>query len=124
MEQFALEFDRAPERRIFTVSELNAAIRAVLDAEFSDIWVSGEISGVKLATSGHFKEALDIYRWYTPLLHLDTHVKLVQYIKLAMAERGMGAETVRAPRLPIAGEEREAILNIIRRAIETRPNGG
>ena len=53
-EQFALEFDRAPERRVFSVSELNAAIRAVLDAEFRDVWVSGEISGVKLAASGHY----------------------------------------------------------------------
>ncbi len=54
VEQFAFEFNRAPERRIFTVAELNAAIRAVLDAEFQDLWVSGEISGVKLAASGHY----------------------------------------------------------------------
>jgi exodeoxyribonuclease VII large subunit len=54
VEQFALEFDRAPQRRIYTVSELNGAIRAVLDAEFSEVWVSGEISGVKLAASGHY----------------------------------------------------------------------
>ncbi|HUI80470.1 MAG TPA: exodeoxyribonuclease VII large subunit [Bryobacteraceae bacterium] len=54
MEQFALDFQLAPERQIFTVSELNAAIRAVLDSEFPDIWVSGEISGVKLAASGHY----------------------------------------------------------------------
>ena len=54
MEQFALEFDLAPQRRIYSVSELNAAIRAVLDGEFQDIWVSGEISGLKLASSGHY----------------------------------------------------------------------
>ncbi len=54
MEQFALEFDLAPRRRVYTVSELTAAIRGVLDAEFQDIWVSGEISGVKLAASGHY----------------------------------------------------------------------
>ncbi|MGB9457004.1 MAG: exodeoxyribonuclease VII large subunit [Bryobacteraceae bacterium] len=54
MEQFALEFELAPERRIYSVSELNAAIRALLDAEFRDIWVSGEISGLKLASSGHY----------------------------------------------------------------------
>lgn len=52
MEQFALDF--LPERRTYTVSELNAAIRAVLEGEFDDVWVSGEISGVKLAASGHF----------------------------------------------------------------------
>src|SRR5580658_7310981 len=54
MEQFALEFDLTPQRRIFSVSELNAAIRAVLDAEFQEVWVSGEISGLKLAASGHY----------------------------------------------------------------------
>src|SRR5262245_26086950 len=52
MEQFVLQF--GPERRTLTVSELNAEIRGLLDAEFSDIWVSGEISGVKLASSGHY----------------------------------------------------------------------
>ncbi len=54
MEQFALEFNLTPERRIFSVAELNAAIRAVLDQEFQDIWVTGEISGLKLAASGHY----------------------------------------------------------------------
>jgi exodeoxyribonuclease VII large subunit len=54
LEQFALEFDLFPQRRVFTVSELNAAVRLVLDQEFGDISVSGEISGLKLATSGHY----------------------------------------------------------------------
>jgi exodeoxyribonuclease VII large subunit len=54
VEQFALEFDLAPERRIYTVSELNSAVGAVLEAEFTDIWVSGEISGARLASSGHY----------------------------------------------------------------------
>jgi exodeoxyribonuclease VII large subunit len=52
VEQFALDF--APARRIFTVSELTAGIRALFDAEFSDVWVTGEISGLKLAASGHY----------------------------------------------------------------------
>jgi len=52
MEQFALQF--LPERRVYTVSELNSAIRGILDHEFSDVWVAGEISGAKLATSGHY----------------------------------------------------------------------
>jgi len=51
MEQIA--FELFPERQVYTVSELNAAIRRLLDREFSDIWVSGEISGVKVAASGH-----------------------------------------------------------------------
>jgi 4-hydroxy-tetrahydrodipicolinate synthase len=54
-------------------------------------------------------------------LHLDTHVKLVQYIKLAAAECGYGTETTRAPRLPLVGREREEVLGIIRKAIQTRP---
>ena len=54
MEQFALAFDLTPQRRIYSVSELNSAIRAVLDEGFRDIWVSGEISGLKLAASGHY----------------------------------------------------------------------
>ena len=70
MEQFALEFDRTPERHIFTVSELNAAIRAVLDAEFPDLWVSGEISGVKLAASGHY---------YFTLKERDAQVRCVAF---------------------------------------------
>ena len=74
-----------------------------------------------LATSGRWEEARELYRWYTPLLHLDTKIKLVQYIKLAMAECGLGSEMVRAPRLPIEGPEREEILGVIRRAIATRP---
>ena len=56
-----------------------------------------------LATAGRWEEARELYRWYTPLLHLDTKVKLVQYIKLAMAETGLGSEMVRAPKLPLGG---------------------
>ncbi|MBY0522129.1 MAG: dihydrodipicolinate synthase family protein [Gemmataceae bacterium] len=92
-------------------------------------WVSGLVNAFPdenrqlwdLATSGRWEQARDLYRWYMPLLHLDTHPKLVQYIKLAMAEQGLGSEMVRAPRLPLVGEEREHILGVIRRANATRP---
>ncbi|HUO28706.1 MAG TPA: dihydrodipicolinate synthase family protein [Bryobacteraceae bacterium] len=92
-------------------------------------WVSGLVNAFPhenralwdLATAGRWEEARRLYRWYTPLLHLDTKVKLVQSIKLAMAECGMGSEMVRAPRLPLAGAEREEVLKIIRCAIATRP---
>jgi dihydrodipicolinate synthase/N-acetylneuraminate lyase len=92
-------------------------------------WVAGLVNAFPaenqalwdLAVSGKFEEAREIYRWFMPLLHLDTKVKLVQYIKLAMSETGLGSETVRAPRLPIEGEERRRILQIIRNAIATRP---
>jgi dihydrodipicolinate synthase/N-acetylneuraminate lyase len=75
----------------------------------------------ELATTGQWEKARQIYDWYMPLLHLDTQVKFVQYIKLALQEVGLGAEWVRAPRLPLEGEEREAVLQVIRRGIETRP---
>jgi 1-pyrroline-4-hydroxy-2-carboxylate deaminase len=92
-------------------------------------WVSGLVNAFPaenrllwdLAAAGRWEEAREVYRWYTPLLHLDTHVKLVQYIKLATQECGLGSETVRAPRLVLEGEERERILSIIRRGIATRP---
>jgi len=70
VEQFALEFNLVPERRIYSVSELNAAVRAVLDAEFRDVWVAGEISGLKLATSGHY---------YFTLKERDAQVKCVAF---------------------------------------------
>ena len=92
-------------------------------------WVSGLVNAFPkenrllwdLATEGKYEEALKVYRWYTPLLHLDTLPKLVQCIKLAMAETGMGSEMVRAPRLPLVGREREEVLAIIRQAVKTRP---
>jgi 4-hydroxy-tetrahydrodipicolinate synthase len=92
-------------------------------------WVSGLVNAFPeesrllwdLATAGRFDEALPVYRWFTPLLHLDTHPKLVQYIKLAMAECRLGSETVRAPRLPLEGRERDTVLALIRRGIATRP---
>jgi len=92
-------------------------------------WVSGLVNAFPaenrllwdLAASGRYEEALKVYRWYMPSLHLDTHTKLVQYIKLAAQECGYGSELVRAPRLPLVGREREEILNIIHTAIKTRP---
>ena len=92
-------------------------------------WISGLVNAFPdenralwdLALAGQWEQARELYRWYTPLLHLDTKVKLVQYIKLAMQETGLGSEMVRAPRLPIEGAEREEILGIIRKAIATRP---
>ncbi len=96
----------------------------------ADGWVSGLVNAFPeesralwdLAAAGEWDEARKIYRWFTPLLHLDTMPKLVQYIKLAMAEVGLGSEMVRAPRLPLTGDEREKILQIIRSAIRSRPS--
>jgi 4-hydroxy-tetrahydrodipicolinate synthase len=76
----------------------------------------------RLAKAGRIQEAREIYRWFMPLLELDIHPKLVQYIKLAASETGIGSEHVRAPRLPLAGEERARILAVIREGIRTRPS--
>ena len=92
-------------------------------------WISGLVAAFPkenriiwdLAMAGKWKEAVEIYRWYTPCLHLDTHVKLVQYIKLAAQECGFGFETVRPPRLKLEGKEREEILALVRKSIATRP---
>jgi 4-hydroxy-tetrahydrodipicolinate synthase len=92
-------------------------------------WVSGLVNAFPaenrllwdLATAGRWAEAVAVYRWYTPVLHLDTHPKLVQYIKLAAAECGYGTELTRPPRLPLVGAEREHVLGLIRTAIKTRP---
>lgn len=94
---------------------------------------TGWISGMNLAfpregqllwefiSTGDLDTARAMYRWFTPLLHLDVPTKFVQYIKLAVAEAGYGLEWVRAPRLPLVGEERERILAIIQHGIATRP---
>jgi 4-hydroxy-tetrahydrodipicolinate synthase len=75
-----------------------------------------------LTKAGKIEEAVKIYRWFLPLLELDIHPKLVQYIKLAEAEVGLGSEFVRAPRLTLIGEERERILKVIRKGIQERPS--
>lgn len=95
----------------------------------ADGWVAGlvcafpkeTVAVYKLTKADKIAEALKIYRWFLPLLELDIHPKLVQYIKLAEQEAGIGSENVRAPRLILAGEERERILKIIRDGIKNRP---
>ncbi|MCI0748597.1 MAG: dihydrodipicolinate synthase family protein [Verrucomicrobia subdivision 3 bacterium] len=101
--------------------------------EASILGIDGWVAGVGLAfprenqyfwdltRRGEWDKARELYRWFTPLLHLDVHPKFVQYIKLAIQECGLGAEWVRAPRLPLAGTERNQILKIIRDAIANRP---
>ncbi len=93
-------------------------------------WVSGLVNAFPhenrvlwdLAMAGRWAEALELYRWYTPLLHLDTKIKLVQYIKMCVAELGLGSELTRPPRLVVEGAERTEILGIIRSALTNRPD--
>ena len=76
----------------------------------------------KLAKAGRVKEAVDLYRWFMPLLELDIHPKLMQYIKLAEVYTGIGTEQVRAPRKKIEGEERRRIVKILETALNNRPD--
>ena len=75
----------------------------------------------ELAVRGEWRQARTLYRWFMPLLHLDIPLKFVQYIKLAIQEAGLGSEWVRAPRLPLRGEERRRILAIIHEGLASRP---
>ena len=75
----------------------------------------------ELTRRGEWDKAREIYRWFTPLLHLDVSTKFVQYIKLAVQECGLGSEWVRAPRLTLAGDERKRVLKIIHDGISKRP---
>ncbi|CAN5713340.1 dihydrodipicolinate synthase family protein [soil metagenome] len=75
----------------------------------------------ELASTGQWEKARELYRWYTPLLHLDVGLKFVQNIKLAIQEVGLGTEHVRLPRKPLSGPERDRVLGIIHKGLENRP---
>ncbi len=95
----------------------------------ADGWVAGLVCAFpketvaiyNLVKANKLEDALKIYRWFMPLLELDIHPKLVQYIKLAETQAGIGSEFVRPPRMILEGEEREAILKIIDEGIAKRP---
>ncbi|MCY7309271.1 MAG: dihydrodipicolinate synthase family protein [Chitinophagaceae bacterium] len=95
----------------------------------ADGWVAGLVCAFpketvtiyNLVKAGKIEEAAKIYRWFMPLLELDIHPKLVQYIKLAAAQTGIGSEYVRAPRLVLEGAERERVLKTINDTITVRP---
>ena len=94
----------------------------------ADGWVAGLVCAFpretvaiyRLVKAGRIEEATKIYRWFMPLLELDIHPKLVQYIKLAEEQEGIGSEAVRAPRLTLEGEERVDVLKIINDGIASR----
>lgn len=95
----------------------------------ADGWVAGLVCAFpnettaiyNLVKAGRLEEATKIYRWFMPLLELDIHAKLVQYIKLAETLAGIGSEIVREPRLTLVGEERERIVKIINDGLANRP---
>ncbi|MFT3827994.1 MAG: dihydrodipicolinate synthase family protein [Chitinophagaceae bacterium] len=86
-----------------------------------DAFPAETVAIFKLTQAGRIKEALAIYRWFLPLLELDIHPKLVQYIKLAAAQTGLSTEYVRAPRKQITGAEREKVMAVINKAMANRP---
>jgi len=92
-------------------------------------WVAGLVDAFpeetvaiyRLIRDGRVEEARKIYRWFAPLLHLDVSKKLVQNIKLVESVVGVGSETVRPPRLPLVGEERDQIVALVKQALASRP---
>jgi len=95
----------------------------------ADGWIAGLVCAFpaetvaiyELQKVGRIQEAIEIYRWFLPLLELDINPKLVQNIKLAEMATGLGSERVRAPRLPLFGSERAHVLKVIQGGIKTRP---
>ncbi len=92
-------------------------------------WVAGLVDAFpketvaiyRLVKAGKINEAIALHRWFLPVLELDIHAKLVQYIKLAEVATGIGTEKTRAPRLPLQGAEREKVLQVIHTALANRP---
>lgn len=95
----------------------------------ADGWVAGLVCAFpaetvaiyELVKAGRINEALEIYRWFMPLLELDISPQLVQNIKLAEVATGIGTENVRPPRLPLQGGERQRVLKIIETGLKNRP---
>ena len=105
--------DLALESAILGIDGWVAGTGIAFPAENQYLW--------ELMQAGQWDEARAIYRWFSPLLHLDVNPKFVQYIKLCVQECGLGNEWVRAPRLTLAGAERKAVLKIIHDGIAARP---
>lgn len=74
-----------------------------------------------LMKESRFAEALALYQWMTPMLHLDVSTKLVQNLKLIDVLAGVGSEHMRKPRLPLVGEERAFVEAVVRKALDARP---
>jgi 4-hydroxy-tetrahydrodipicolinate synthase len=92
-------------------------------------WIAGLVNALPRETMALFRAAVRgerekadaLYRWFLPLLRMDVVPKFVQLIKLVQQEVGKGSERVRPPRLVLAGAEREAALETIRRSLAARP---
>lgn len=95
----------------------------------ADGWVAGLVNAFpeetvaiwRLSRAGRLAEALDIYRWFAPLLRLDVSTKLVQNIKLVETLMQVGTESMRPPRLPLVGAERQFVIDVVDKALARRP---
>jgi 4-hydroxy-tetrahydrodipicolinate synthase len=120
---------------INTVGERYALFSGVDDLALESLmmgahgWVAGlvvafpreTVAICRLARAGRYAEAIALYRWFAPLLHLDVSMKLVQNLKQVQAMLGVGSEYVRAPRMPLTGAERERVTVLVEAALATRP---
>ena len=132
--------ESAPDTRRFTDFRNAFGDRYVLFAGLDDValeglylgaqgWVSGltnafpkeSVELVAAFERGDHARALEIYRWFMPLLHLDAEHDLVQSIKLAEQVMGRGSERVLPPRLPLVGERRAEVIAMVEQAAATRP---
>ncbi|UBV44633.1 dihydrodipicolinate synthase family protein (plasmid) [Deinococcus taeanensis] len=92
-------------------------------------WIAGLVNAYPaesvrlfdLARDGRLDEATDLYRWFLPLLRLDTGIKFVQLIKQVQAETGRGSARVRAPRLALTAEEVRDVQALVRQAAAQQP---
>jgi 4-hydroxy-tetrahydrodipicolinate synthase len=95
-------------------------------------WVAGLVNAMpresvalfRSAMEGRQQEARELYRWFLPLLRMDTVPKFIQLIKLVQQELGVGNARVRGPRMEIDGEELKKARNVIHEALRTRPDLG
>lgn len=93
-------------------------------------WIAGLVNAMpresvelfELCRRKEWGLAFDLYKWFLPLLRLDTVPKFVQLIKLVQQEVDMGSERVRPPRLALGGQERDEALSVIHTALQTRPS--
>ena len=132
--------ESAPDTRRFTDFRNEFGDRFVLFAGLDDValeglflgakgWVSGltnafpreSVELVRAFERGDHAKALEIYRWFMPLLHLDAEHDLVQTIKLAEQVMGRGSERVLPPRQVLTGERRAAVIAMVEKAAATRP---
>ena len=132
--------ESAPDTRRFTDLKNAFGERFVLMAGLDDValeglilgsqgWISGLTSAFpresvalyEAFARGDLKTAVEIYRWFMPLLHLDAEHDLVQSINLAEQIMGRGSERVRPPRLPLAGARRAQVTAMVEAAAASRP---